>query len=112
MTDMHHHETEDLFYEDFLNDTLLQMWFDPELADFDLLKSEMEPVLMDTIMTAVLAALSPEQREKVDELFAAEKEYEALEYIEEVIPDYDDFLGDVFEEFQKNQILAMNKNKK
>lgn len=107
MTIQPHDYEDEIFQEDFLNDTLLKMGFDPEKSDFDLLKADMEPVLMDTIMTAVLAKLTPEQREKVDELFTAEKEAEALEYIETAIPDYDDFLADVFEKFQQDRINDM-----
>jgi len=85
--------------EDFLNDLLMKAGFIPEEDDFDQLKAELEPLLMDTIMTKVFEALSNEQRDEVMKLFDAGKEAEALEKIETMIPDYDNFLADVFQQF-------------
>ena len=72
--------------EDFLNDLLLEAGFDPEEDDFDQLKAELEPVLMDRIMASVFEALSESQRQEVMKLFDAGKEAEALEKIEKLIP--------------------------
>ncbi|PZM85600.1 MAG: hypothetical protein DLD55_06465 [candidate division SR1 bacterium] len=75
--------------EDFLNYLLVEAGFDPEEDDFDQLKAELEPLLMDAIMTKVFEALSDPQREEVMKLFDAGKEAEALAKIEKMIPDYD-----------------------
>ena len=40
-------------------------------------------------------------------LFDAEKEAEALEKIEKLIPNYDEFLAGVFEEFQEEYLANM-----
>ncbi len=85
--------------EDFLNYLLLEAGFIPEEDDFDQLKAELEPLLMDTIMTKVFETLSDDQREEVMKLFDAGKEAEALQKIEKMIPDYDNFLADVFQQF-------------
>lgn len=98
---------DELYEEDFLNDLLMKAGFVPEEDDFDQLKAELEPLLMDTIMTKVFEALSNEQREKVMKLFDAGKEAEALEKIETMIPDYDNFLADVFQQFWDDYLKNM-----
>jgi hypothetical protein len=93
--------------EDFLNDLLLEAGFDPEEDDFDQLKAELEPVLMDRIMASVFEALSESQRQEVMKLFDAGKEAEALEKIEKLIPDYDNFLAEVFVNFHDEYLANM-----
>ncbi len=93
--------------EDFLNYLLVEAGFNPEEDDFDQLKAELDPLLMDTIMTKVFEALSDEQRETVMKLFDAGKEAQALEKIETLIPDYDNFLAGIFEEFHDDYLANM-----
>lgn len=103
----HHDHLDSMHEEDFLNNLLLKAGFTPEEDDFDLLKSELEPVLMDRIMVSVFEALSEKQRQEVMKLFDNGKEAEALEKIETMIPDYDNFLADVFESFQEEYLANM-----
>ena len=98
---------EDAHEEDFLNDLLLEAGFDPEEDDFDQLKAELEPVLMDRIMTSVFDALTDPQRKEIMKLFDAVKEAEALEKIEKLIPDYDIFLAEVFANFHDEYLANM-----
>lgn len=98
---------EEIYEEDFLNNLLMKAGFIPEEDDFDQLKSELEPLLMDKMMTKVFEALSDEQRKEIMKLFDAGKEVEALEKIETTIPDYDNFLADVFQEFQDEYLANM-----
>ncbi len=107
MTKNNNEHLEEAYEEDFLNNLLIKAGFIPEEDDFDQLKAELEPLLMDTIMTKVFEALSDEQREIVMKLFDAGKEAEALEKIEKLIPDYDNFLADVFQEFQDDYLANM-----
>lgn len=100
-------QNDELYEEDFLNDLLMKAGFIPEEDDFDQLKAELEPLLMDTIMTKVFEALSNEQRDEVMKLFDAGKEAEALEKIETMIPDYDNFLADVFQQFWDDYLKNM-----
>ena len=92
---------EEAHEEDFLNDLLL------EEDDFDQLKAELEPILMDRIMANVFEALSESQRQEVMKLFDAGKEAEALEKIEKLIPDYDNFLAEVFANFHDEYLANM-----
>lgn len=98
---------EEAHEEDFLNDLLLEAGFDPEEDDFDQLKVELEPVLMDRIMTSVFDALTDPQRKEIMKLFDAGKEAEALEKIEKLIPDYDNFLAEVFANFHDEYLANM-----
>ena len=98
---------EEAHEEDFLNDLLLEAGFDPEEDDFDQLKAELEPVLMDRIMTSVFDALTDPQRKEIMKLFDAGKEAEALEKIEKLIPDYDNFLAEVFANFHDEYLANM-----
>ena len=88
---MPHQHLEETHETDFLNDLLLEAGFDPQKDDFEELKSDIEPILMDRIMMKVFETLSPAQRKDVMKLFDAGKEAEALEKIENLIPNYDDF---------------------
>lgn len=93
--------------EDFLNDLLMQAGFNPEEDNFKELKDELEPILIDRIMVRVFEKLTEPQRKEVMKLFDAEKEAEALEKIEKLIPNYDEFLAGVFEEFQEEYLANM-----
>ncbi len=105
--EINHEAVEEVFEEDFLNNLLVQAWFDPEEDDFDMLKAELEPVLMDRIITRVFEELNDAQRKEVMKLFDEKKEAEALTKIEKMIPNYDDFLANIFEEFQEEYLRNM-----
>jgi Mg/Co/Ni transporter MgtE len=72
-----------------------------------MLKAELEPVLMDRIITRVFEELNDAQRKEVMKLFDEKKEAEALTKIEKMIPNYDDFLANIFEEFQEEYLRNM-----
>ena len=93
--------------EDFLNELLMKAGFNPEEDNFEELKDELEPILIDRIMVRVFEKLTEPQRKEVMKLFDAEKEAEALEKIEKLIPNYDGFLAGVFEEFQEEYLANM-----
>ena len=106
MKNNHHHLAE-THEEDFLNDLLMQAGFNPEEDNFEELKDELEPILIDRIMVRVFEKLTEPQRKEVMKLFDAEKEAEALEKIEKLIPNYDEFLAGIFEEFQEEYLANM-----
>jgi Mg/Co/Ni transporter MgtE len=68
----------------------------------------MEPLLMDKIISRVFEELSNDQRKEIMKLFDAKKEAEALEKIEKMIPDYDNFLEEVFQEFAEEYLRTVN----
>lgn len=107
MTKNNNQHLEEAHEEDFLNDLLFEAGFDPEEDDFDQLKAELEPVLIDRIMVSVFEALSETQRDEVMKLFDAGQEAQALEKIEKLIPDYDNFLAEVFATFREEYLANM-----
>lgn len=107
MTPNNNEHLDEMHEEDFLNNLLLEAGFNPDEDDFDQLKSELEPVLMDRIMLRVFEALTEAQRQEVMKLFDAGNEAQALEKIEKLIPDYDNFLAGVFEEFHDEYLANM-----
>ena len=93
--------------EDFIYNLLLEAGYSPDKDDFDVLKEEIEPLLMDKIISRVFEELSNEQRKEVMKLIDAKKEAEALHRIEKMIPDYDNFLEEVFQEFAEEYLRTV-----
>ena len=93
--------------EDFIYNLLLEAGYSPENDDFDTLKEEIEPLLMDKIISRVFEELSNDQRKEIMKLFDAKKEAEALSKIEKMIPDYDNFLEEVFQEFAEEYLRTV-----
>ena len=95
------------FEEDFIQNLLLEAWFDPKVDNFEELREDLEPLLMDKIMWRVFDELSIEQRKEIMKLFDNKKEAEALAKIEKMIPDYDNFLADIFQEFEEEYLRSV-----
>ena len=93
--------------EDFIYNLLLEAGYSPDKDDFDVLKEEIEPLLMDKIISRVFEELSNDQRKEVMKLFDAKKESEALNRIVKMIPDYDNFLEEVFQEFAEEYLRTV-----
>lgn len=96
------------YEEDFIYNLLIEAWYSPDKDDFESLKEEIEPLLMDKIISRVFEELSNDQRKEIMKLFDAKKEAEALEKIEKMIPDYDNFLEEVFQEFAEEYLRTVN----
>ena len=96
------------YEEDFIYNLLIEAGYSPDKDDFESLKEEMEPLLMDKIISRVFEELSNDQRKEIMKLFDAKKEAEALEKIEKMIPDYDNFLEEVFQEFAEEYLRTVN----
>jgi uncharacterized protein YdeI (YjbR/CyaY-like superfamily) len=62
---------------------------------------------MDKIFSRVFEELSNDQRKEIMRLFDAKKEAEALSKIEKMIPDYDNFLEEVFQEFAEEYLRTV-----
>ena len=86
---------------------LIEAGYSPENDDFEALKEEIEPLLMDKIFSRVFEELSNDQRKEIMRLFDAKKEAEALSKIEKMIPDYDNFLEEVFQEFAEEYLRTV-----
>ena len=95
------------YEDDFIYNLLIEAGYSPDKDDFESLKEEIEPLLMDKIISRVFEELSNEQRREIMKLFDAKKEGEALKKIEKMIPDYDNFLEEVFEEFAQEYLKTV-----
>ena len=93
--------------DDFIYNLLIEAGYSPENDDFEALKEEIEPLLMDKIFSRVFEELSNDQRKEIMRLFDAKKEAEALGKIEKMIPDYDNFLEEVFQEFAEEYLRTV-----
>jgi Mg/Co/Ni transporter MgtE len=95
------------YEDDFIYNLLIEAGYSPDKDDFDSLKEEVEPLLMDKIISRVFEELSNDQRREIMKLFDAKKEAEALSKVEKMIPDYDNFLEEVFEEFAQEYLKTI-----
>jgi len=95
------------YEDDFIYNLLIEAGYSPDKDDFDSLKEEIEPLLMDKIVSRVFEELSNDQRREIMKLFDAKKEAEALSKVEKMIPDYDNFLEEVFEEFAQEYLKTI-----
>ena len=95
------------YEDDFIYNLLIEAGYSPDKDDFDSLKEEIEPLLMDKIISRVFEELSNDQRREIMKLFDAKKEAEALSKVEKMIPDYDNFLEEVFEEFAQEYLKTV-----
>ena len=89
--------------ENFLEQLILKA--NPDLDDtgIEMLVANAEPVLQERVFTNIIKKLSPEQRK---ELFAItdgkqHTSWKAYEFLVKAIPDYEHFIENVYNEFEK-----------
>lgn len=95
----------------FLDETLSLAGFDPERDDFDLLKEELLPLLEERITLKIYQALPTEEdRKAFDEMMTSDEEVDSDtidEFFTSRIQNFDDFLADIYIEFQDEYLEAM-----
>jgi hypothetical protein len=95
----------------FLDETLALAGFDPKEDDFALLKEDLRPLLEERIALKVYEALpSDEDRAKFDEFMTSDEETnpaEIEEFFTSKIPNFDDFMGQVYVDFQHEYLEVM-----
>lgn len=89
--------------EDFLDQLILKA--NPDLDDIgiDMLVADAEPVLEEWVFTNIIKKLSPEQRKELINI-TDNKQYtswKAYEFLVKAIPNYEHFIENVYEEFEK-----------
>jgi len=94
------------FQEQFLDELLLEAWFTPD-DNLDLLKDELRPVLQERITMSVYSELTQEQRDTVTELLDHNKPEELNEYLEDIIPDYQEKMMEVYADFEDEYLENM-----
>ncbi len=94
------------FQEQFLDELLLEAWFTQD-DNLDLLKDELRPVLQERITMSVYSELTQEQRDTVTELLDHNKPEELNEYLEDIIPDYQEKMMEVYADFEDEYLENM-----
>lgn len=89
--------------KDFLEQLILKA--NPDLDDegLEMLIADAEPVLEERVFTNIISRLSESQRKEIIKL-TDKKDYtswEAYKYLSKAIPNYEDFIRKVYENFEK-----------
>ena len=94
------------FQEQFLDELLLEAWFEQEDA-LDLLKEDLRPLLQDRVMTHIYQELDEIQVKQVTTLLENDKIDELDSYIRKIIPDFDNFLMEIYAQFEDEYLENM-----
>ena len=85
----------------FLETVLIKAWI-PQDENFGYFMKQAEPVLNDRVLTNVVWVLNEEQLETFMDLAAKEASEETIyTYLSSVIPDYENFIRKVYDDFEK-----------
>ena len=88
----------DNFQETFLDDLLSQAGFEEDAIW--LLKEDLRPILQERVVLSIVNELNEEDREHFLDLLDAEKFEELNTYLKSTIPNYEEFLMEVYAQFE------------
>ena len=86
------------FQEQFLDELVKQAWFSPD--EWVLIKEDLRPILQERIMLHIYKELDEEQIDKVWQFFQQEKYDELTNYLKSVIPNFDEFMMEIYAQFE------------
>lgn len=88
------------FQEQFLDELIQKAWFDSE--NVDLLKEDLRPILQERIMLYIYKEIQNNQNDvdMVTRLLNEEKYEELTARLKLIIPDFDDFINEVYAQFE------------
>lgn len=86
------------FQEEFLDELIKEAGFEPE--DADLIKEDLRPILQERIMLSIYSVITDEQIEQVWKYFEQEKYSELTEFLKWIIPNFEDFISEVYAQFE------------
>lgn len=86
------------FQEEFLDDLVKQAGFSPN--EWVLIKEDLRPILQERIMLYIYRELDEKQIEKVWKFFEQDKYEELTEFLKKAIPDFDDFISEIYAQFE------------
>lgn len=95
------------FQDQFLDELIQKAGFEIE-DDTELLKADLRPLLQERISLHIYQELNEEQQQKFTQLLDTDKLQEAEEYIREIIPEYDDFLMEIYAQFEDEYLECIN----
>ncbi|HKL44413.1 MAG TPA: hypothetical protein VJ892_03980 [Candidatus Absconditabacterales bacterium] len=94
-----------LFQDQFLEELILKAGFKEE--DIDLIKDDLKPILQERVMIYVYKAITEEQSTVVGNLLGQSKFEELNEYLESVIPNFEDFQMEIYSQFEDEYLENM-----
>lgn len=99
------------FQDQFLDEMLIEAWFEKDDA-LDLLKEDLKPILQERIMLHIYQELNEEQANNVSKLLE-ENDIETLDaFLRQNINDFDDFLMEIYAQFEDEYLENMKTQEK
>ena len=92
--------------EDFLEQLILKANPDLDDAGVEILAADAEPVLEERVFTNIMKRLSPGQRKQLIAITDDKqyKSWKAYEFLVKAIPNYENFIQGVYDEFEKKYL--------
>lgn len=97
------------FIEQFLDELIKKAWFPEDSAS--LLKRDLRPILQERIMLYIYKELEESQADEVTRLFKAEKYNEINAFLRECIPNYDNFIMEIYAQFEDEYLENFEEEK-
>ncbi|MCF7834828.1 hypothetical protein K9M48_02110 [Candidatus Gracilibacteria bacterium] len=94
------------FQEEFLDELLDSAGFSDD-DNLELLKEDLRPLLQQRIMGSIYKELNQEQRDDVTDLLDNNKINELDEYLRNTISAYDEFLMEIYSNFEDEYLENM-----
>ncbi len=94
------------FQDQFLDELLLEAGFTSD-DNLDLLKEELKPLLQERITMSIYNQLGQEQKDTVTEMLDHNQLDELNEYLETIIPDYQEKMMEVYADFEEEYLENM-----
>lgn len=86
------------FQEKFLDELVAKAGFTPD--EWVLIKEDLRPLLQERIMLSIYKELDEKQIDKVWKFFEEDKYDELTKFLKRVIPNFDDFISEIFAQFE------------
>lgn len=94
------------FQDQFLDELLIKAGFEED-DDLDLIKEDLIPILQERINMHIYQTINEEQTQKITELLDENKIDEANTYIQSILPNYDEFLMEIYAQFEDEYLENM-----
>lgn len=98
------------FQEEFLDELVQKAWFNTENAD--LLKDDLRPILQERIMLFIYKEVQDNSNDvdMVTNLLNQERYEELTARLQLIIPDFEDFINEIYAEFEDEYLENFKKN--
>lgn len=94
------------FQEEFLDDLVKQAGFTPD--EWVLIKEDLRPILQERIMLSIYQELDQKQTDKIWKFFEQDKYNELTEFLKKAIPNFDDFISEIYAIFEDEYLENFN----